>query len=196
MNEVMTTTETIGTERIDQELFGENISKTSILTYTGRFIDPCDPDPNSINIVDIAHALGNSCRYGGHCPRFYSVAEHSVFVKNLMVKANKDFMARFAGLMHDAEEAYLMDLPTPIKRNFPSFVEAGVNLRRVIFEKFNIPWELYDEVGDFDKEAYAQERTRLWSKGNWHSYRPQEAKHRFLESFRTFASVLNLPVAA
>lgn len=160
-----------------------------IRTYSGLYINPLNPDPDAISIVDIAHALGNSCRYGGHCPRFYSVAEHSVFVRNLMKEAKRDPMELFAGLMHDAEEAYMMDMPTPIKRNFPSYIDACTNLRKVIFAKFDIPWELYDVVKDFDHEAYVQERKRLWTKGNWQTYRPQEAKHRFLESFRIYASL-------
>ena len=49
-------------------------------TFTGRQFFPLDPDPQDIDIVDIAHSLAMQCRYNGHTDRFYSVAEHCVHV--------------------------------------------------------------------------------------------------------------------
>ena len=82
-----------------------------IQTYTGIQFWPLDPRPEEIDIRDIAHALSNQCRFAGHCERFYSVAEHSVRVSWLCPV--KDGLW---GLLHDAAEAYLVDLPRPIKR--------------------------------------------------------------------------------
>lgn len=161
----------------------------AILTYSGMYINPLNPDPSAIRIIDIAHALGNNCRYGGHCPRFYSVAEHSLLVRNLMKQQKHDPIVLFAALMHDAEEAYMLDMPTPVKVNFPSYIDACNNLRKVIWDVFQIPYELYEVVKPFDNEAYFQERKRLWTKGSWHTYKPLEAKNRFLESFRIYATM-------
>lgn len=172
------------------EQFPTGISNGAILTYSGQYFDPLKPDPRAIRIIDIAHSLGNSCRYGGHCPRFYSVAEHSLLVERLMREAKRSPIECFGGLMHDSEEAYLPDLPTPIKRNFPSFIEAGINLRKVIWDLFEIPNDIYPLIKDFDQEAYLYERNRLWDKRTWHTFKPLEAKHRFLEKFRLYASVL------
>jgi hypothetical protein len=82
-----------------------------IQTYTGRQFWPLDPRAAEIDIDDIAHALSNLCRYSGHTERFYSVAEHSVYVSHIVPP-------EFAmwGLLHDATEAYLVDLPRPLKR--------------------------------------------------------------------------------
>lgn len=52
-------------------------------TFTGRQFWPMDPRPEDLDILDIAHALSLLCRFGGHCQRFYSVAEHSVHVSTL-----------------------------------------------------------------------------------------------------------------
>ena len=82
-----------------------------IQTFTGRKFFPLEPDPQDICIEDIAHALALQCRYTGHCSQFYSVAQHSVLVSYVC-----DPCDAFSGLMHDAAEAYLLDMPRPVKR--------------------------------------------------------------------------------
>lgn len=86
-------------------------NKTTIQTYTGHAFDVLNPDPSSIYIEDIAHALSNVCRYTGHTRKFYSVAQHSVIVSEVVPT-----WAAFIGLMHDATEAYIADLARPVKR--------------------------------------------------------------------------------
>lgn len=81
-----------------------------ILVHSGHLIDLENLRPEDIHIQDIAHALSNVCRFGGHIPRFYSVAQHSCFVAELMPHPG-----RLEGLMHDAAEAYIGDMVTPIK---------------------------------------------------------------------------------
>ena len=89
----------------------ENLkNKQWIQTFTGKKISPLDMDPSQVDIRDIAHALANKCRYTGHCEPFYSVAEHSVRVSNLLPPD-----LALAGLLHDAAEAYLPDVAAPIK---------------------------------------------------------------------------------
>ena len=75
-------------------------------TYTGIQFWPLDPRPEEIDIQDIAHALSLLCRFNGHCQRFYSVAEHSVHVSTILAP---EF--GLWGLLHDAAEAYLSDIP-------------------------------------------------------------------------------------
>ena len=41
-----------------------------ITTYTGNHFDPINPDPELINIVDIAHALPMICRGNGQVSTF------------------------------------------------------------------------------------------------------------------------------
>lgn len=82
-----------------------------ILTFTGVEFYPFDPRPEDIHIEDIAHALSMQCRYAGHVSQFYSVAEHSVRVAEICPPEDKLW-----ALLHDASEAYLVDLPGPIKR--------------------------------------------------------------------------------
>jgi hypothetical protein len=71
-------------------------------TVSGRWLNPFDPDPDQIDIGDIARALSNQCRFGGHCRAFYSVAQHSVLVSVLVEQRGGDVEDVFAALMHDA----------------------------------------------------------------------------------------------
>jgi len=91
-------------------------------TFTGRQFWPLDPRPEDIVIEDIAHALSLQCRYGGHVRTFYSVAEHSWRVSKVCNEEDALW-----GLMHDAAEAYLVDLPRPIKR----YSALGDEYRRI-----------------------------------------------------------------
>lgn len=86
-----------------------------IQTFTGEKFHFLNPSPDEICITDIAHALSNICRFTGHCNKFYSVAQHSVIMSQLIDKDNA-----LAALLHDASEAYIADLAAPIK-NIPEF---------------------------------------------------------------------------
>lgn len=81
-----------------------------IQTFTGKRFFPLDPKTEDVDIQDIAHALSLLCRFNGHCNQFYSVAQHSVLVSKLVAPEH-----RLAALLHDATEAYLSDIPRPIK---------------------------------------------------------------------------------
>ncbi len=82
-------------------------------TVSGRWVNPLDPDPDQLDIGDIARALANQPRFGGHCRVFYSVAQHSVIVSELVEQRGGDAEDVFAALMHDASEAYLGTCRTP-----------------------------------------------------------------------------------
>lgn len=86
-----------------------------IETASGRSYDFLAPDPSQIVLEDVAHALGNICRFAGHTRSFYSVAQHSVFVSKVLEAWGEPAAVCRAGLLHDAHEAYVWDAPAPIK---------------------------------------------------------------------------------
>lgn len=90
------------------------MSRTAIETYTGGFFDYREPSVADITIEDIARSLSMSVRFRGHLSSFYSVAEHSVKVRQLVVEAGRPDLG-LAALLHDAHEAYVGDIPTPLK---------------------------------------------------------------------------------
>jgi uncharacterized protein len=95
---------------------GARFHAGTIQTFTGEAFDFANPDPATINLDDIAHALSNACRFAGHTKRFYSVAEHCVRVSEILERWYPDSAeAPKYGLMHDAHEAYVWDCPRPFK---------------------------------------------------------------------------------
>jgi len=89
------------------------------------------------NIAEIAHALSNACRYGGHCSQFYSVAEHSVLVSDIAEELK--LCDPFEALMHDASEAYICDIPGPWKCMLPDYLKLEADLERKLQEFFKLP---------------------------------------------------------
>jgi uncharacterized protein len=112
----------------------KNIRKSDwIQTYTDKLFYPIEPISKDIEILDIAHALSNLCRFTGHTNQFYSVAQHSVIVCNQCSITAKKF-----ALLHDASEAYLQDIPRPLKHHygFDEYRLIEGKLQRMIYRKF------------------------------------------------------------
>lgn len=106
---------------------------SAITTYTGKRFDVLNPRPEDVCLKDIAHALTQIPRFGGHGRERYTVAQHSCRLAQLLPLHE----LRLPGLLHDAAEAYLGDIPTPIK--------DALNLRPIeqriletIFTRFGI----------------------------------------------------------
>jgi hypothetical protein len=120
-----------------------------IVTYTGKEFDVLHPDPSLICLEDIAHALSQTCRFTGHTSRFYSVAEHSYHCSKLVAITEH----QRACLLHDAAEAYLNDIASPVKQHLPEYNEFEENLICVIFNKYALyriaPWD--ERIKDADK---------------------------------------------
>ena len=138
-------------------------------TVSGRWVNPFDPDPEQLDPGDIARALANLCRFGGHCRAFYSVAQHSVIVSRVVEERGGDAEDAFAALMHDATEAYLGDMPHPLKHRGPlgaAFREAEQHLEAVLRERFAIKPDV-PEIKRADRALLATERRAL-SDEAWH----------------------------
>ena len=84
-------------------------------TFSGKQIDLGCPQPDQISLEDIASALSKICRFGAQTREFLSVAQHAVLVQMFVVEAGREDLAR-ATLHHDSHEAYVCDIPTPVKR--------------------------------------------------------------------------------
>lgn len=126
-----------------------------IQTFTGGRFYPADPRPEEMSIHDIAEALGKLCRYGGHCLRFYSVAEHSVHVALAAPSA-----IRLEALMHDAAEAYLVDVPRPIKALLPEYKPMEERIMAAAARRFAFRWPMPPEVKHLDDAILADERAQ------------------------------------
>ena len=124
------------------------VSDGSITTFSGIRFWPLLPNPDDMAIMDIAHALANHCRFGGHARVFYSVAEHSVRVRR--VCAPKDALW---GLLHAASEAFLSDVPAPLKAlpAFDVYRAAECALQHMIAARFGLPPEQPVSITEADR---------------------------------------------
>lgn len=129
-----------------------------------------DPRSADIHPLDIAHALSNQCRYSGHTRVHYSVAQHSVMVSLIAEyllprdASDEEIMATArAGLLHDASEAYLVDIPSPLKQlpEFEAYRAAEKRLERIILKRFGLPEELPAAVKKADLIALSTEKRDL-----------------------------------
>lgn len=129
---------------------------TWLLTYTGKKLDLVTPDPASIDLVDIAHGLANECRFAGQCRRYYSVAQHSLLASQIVSPERA-----MEALLHDATEAYLKDIPRPLKLLLPDYRAIEHNLDAVIRLRFGLPAMQSAEVKRADTILLATERRDL-----------------------------------
>jgi hypothetical protein len=126
-------------------------------TFTGRAFWPLDPRPEEVSIVDIAWSLSMQCRYAGHCLRFYSVAEHAVMVSQLVPPE-----AALWGLLHDAPEAYLVDVPRPVKKFLHGYEAIEKALMHTIAERFGFSsYHVPESVKEADNRILLTERDTL-----------------------------------
>jgi len=149
-----------------------------IRTYSGHYFDVFDPNPDHLEIIDIAHSLSLLCRFAGHIKSFYSVAEHSIWVSEKVSKQHA-----LQALLHDASEAYLIDLPKPIKDEIPQYLEVEDKLMKVIGKKFGFDYPLCDEVKLYDREALFFEWENKVLSDNFQSMDSETAKKQFLEIY-------------
>jgi hypothetical protein len=155
-----------------------------VLTYTGTFLDPLNPDPDDIKFDDIAHALAFICRYTGHSAKFYSVAEHSVRISELLEEREFPKEVLLQGLLHDASEAYLGDISYPIKHQSDVgdlFREYEDKLMGIIFKKFDLPWPPTEEIKWADKVLLHTEQRDLM---------PYPNKHYSLEGYEVLETTI------
>ena len=150
--------------------------KPSICTASGIEFDLADPKPEQVRITDIAHALAHKPRFGGHTSlarpgasremAFYSVAQHCCWVHDQLRGKERAY-----GLLHDAAEAYLCDLPAPAKLLCPDFVQVEYHILRAVYRAFALEPDCANikpaGVAYFDDLAWRAERRELMPPADW-----------------------------
>ena len=131
---------------------------TYICTYLGNRFYPLDGRIDSIHLEDIAHGLAYQCRFNGQTSEFYSIAQHSLMVADLVPPE-----LRLAALLHDASEAYLGDVVKPLKALLPNYKDIEKNVEVLIARHFGIPLEIMFDprIKEADMIALATEKRDL-----------------------------------
>lgn len=174
--------------------------KIEIGTFTGKSINPFYTDEDDICIEDIAHALSMQCRFNGHICKFYSVAEHSLKVSDLIRRLGGSPLLQMYGLLHDASEAYICDIPKPFKDYLDEYLVVERVLQSAI-EYVLIPGENTLNKADksilniADAELALQESKEFYGPIQWQPssfevffsepLTPEEGKKAFLERYHT-----------
>jgi uncharacterized protein len=133
---------------------------SSIMLHSGRLFDLVNPEANEITIEDIAHGLAHTCRYTGQCNWFYSVAQHSVLVSQVVAP---EFA--FAALMHDAAEAFIGDISRPLKSLLSEYRTLEEKVEQAIFKRFGLAWPVPEEVRKADDAVMLAEMKVLMPLG-------------------------------
>ncbi len=164
----------------------------TILTAGGRYFPLLAPSPADIHIEDIAHALSNLCRFTGHVREFYSVAQHSVLVSQIVPPQDA-----LAALLHDASEAYITDISKPLKPHLGGYAEIETRIMEAVLQAFGLPTCLPDSVKRADLILLATEKRDLMpAHEDWELTRdlprlqeiivplpPRAARARFMDRF-------------
>lgn len=168
----------------------------TIALGSGKYFSFADPAASDFDIHDIARALSNTCRFGGHSCRFYSVAEHSVHASRIVPNAHA-----YGALMHDAAEAFTGDMVKPLKELLPDFAEVERKVEEVVAARFGFAAATPRVVKEADMAMLAAEQRQVMGNGDqWcHTHGreaadvviefwgPEEAERRFLDRFRELA---------
>ena len=129
----------------------------------GHYVDLANPDPSTIDIETVASALSKLCRFGCHCPRFYSVAEHSVHAMKLARDDGFRGDALRAVLLHDAAEAYIGDVVKPLKVMLPDYRAVEERMELAVEVRFGIDYARWGTaVKRFDLMMLKAEKCEMW----------------------------------
>lgn len=162
--------------------------KPLIMTYCGFLVDPRRPE--IISIYDIAHALSLLCRYGGHVPVLRSVAQHSIEVAQAAWYETADLDFTFAALVHDASEAYLQDIVSPLKRKLADYRALEEALQAQLNAEFGITLSRRDHslLSKLDKLCQSREACSETSLSAMESEKRFLRAYHFLQSQRALGA--------
>lgn len=166
-------------------------------------LDVLAPDPDKIRIEDIAHALAFLCRFNGHVLFHYSVAQHSILVAKLVATRHGPELA-LAALLHDAAEAYLGDIISPLKALLPDFKRIEEIMAQAIAAKFSLPHPEPAAIKQADLAILAVEREEVIAPTDKTAWRvlppkpegvvirplpPEEVRAMFLKKFEMLTAL-------
>lgn len=137
--------------------------KNTIKVSAGHYVDLASPDPETIEIKSIAAALSKTCRFGGHCPKYYTVAEHCIHAVGLAFQDHVTCDVLRTILLHDATEAYVGDVVKPLKAMLPEYQVIESNIEQAVSARFNVDFVRYgDVVKRYDRLMLKAEKIQMW----------------------------------
>lgn len=154
-------------------------------TLKGNVFLHQDLSSNEYDIFEIANSLSKTCRANGHFNKFFSVASHSIILAEYFIKRNYDYQTIRTALLHDATEAYIGDITSPIKDLIPEIREYEEKIYEVIAIKFNLYRTIPTYIKLQDKKSYFLEISNL---NDYNFYVPQD---EILDAQDSFSKVID-----
>ncbi len=139
-------------------------SNNYLKTYMGNKVDPLEVAAEDITLEDIAHALSLMCRGNGQVVHFYSVGQHCINCAKEAKARGWNERLQLGCLLHDAAEAYMSDLITPIKVHMPQYYEIEDRFLKAVYEKFglsDLSKEEWDMIMDVDRALLTYDLVEL-----------------------------------
>lgn len=136
------------------------------LTFSGQQFFYDAPEEYDYTIQEIGHVLARVCRFAGHLEEHYSVAQHSALVAeevSLVYPDSSRALLR-AALLHDASEAFLLDIPRPMKRlpGFEAYRELEDRTQRAILRRFGLEdWHEHAAIKGADMRLLRAEKAAI-----------------------------------
>lgn len=112
--------------------------EAAMTTVSGVQFTPYDPNPSDVRLQDIAHGLANLCRASGQARFFYSVGLHSIYVSQDLAARGESRRRQLIGLLHDAQEAYISDLVSPVKAHLDEYQDLEGRVEDAVWEAFGL----------------------------------------------------------
>ncbi|MET3505481.1 hypothetical protein [Halalkalibacter oceani] len=103
-------------------------------TYSGKKFHPLNPSLEEICLEDIVHSLAKACRFGNHLPIHFSVAQHSMICALVARELGCSKKIELYALSHDFSEAYIVDIPRPLKALLPDYKAIEHKVQNKMYE--------------------------------------------------------------
>lgn len=138
--------------------------KNTVRMQSGIYFDLKDPQPDMVNLDDIFHGLSRMPRFLAQTQKAYTVLDHSF---SMMVNANynevDDRSVLKAILLHDATEAYIGDISSPLKDLLgPVIEEIESRIEKVIGIALKVDFAAHhDVIKKYDRTALIAEKNTL-----------------------------------
>lgn len=129
------------------------MSEFRISLLNGGYFDYAEPEKSVYDITDVARGLSHTARFSGQTDRPYNVAQHSVIVSRMVPHEHA-----LAGLLHDAQESFMADVPSPLKRMLPGYKELELRAEADLCKRFGVKFPLHSCIKEADIRLFLAER--------------------------------------